>query len=190
MCFPVKFAKLSRHLFWSHFEEHLRTTASLLSQGIRAKFYETEFSCKQKKKIKIQSLKQNLRWFTWYNYLLSLNQQSQDLGLLLLQGLDCLTLLSLHLLILYNELVMHLFRTSLSLFSSCKSDLNSRSCSITFCCFYSQCHFHLATHVFLSLQIFPLLFSHFLSFLFFVFDIDCLFWVLLWFYVYFLQISL
>ena len=41
-----------------------------------------------------------------YTTLLSLQQQSQDLSLLLLQGLDCLTLLSLNLLILYNELVM------------------------------------------------------------------------------------
>ena len=74
-----------------------------------------------------------------------------------------------------------LSRTFLSLFSPCKSsDLNSRSCSslsrrklstsmLLF--FYHQCHFHLAHYVFLSLQIFPLLFSHFLSFLFFVFDI-------------------
>ena len=36
----------------------------------------------------------------------SLQQQSQDLSLLLLQGLDCLTLLTLSLLILYNELFM------------------------------------------------------------------------------------
>ena len=38
--------------------------------------------------------------------LLSLQQQSQDLSLLLLQGLDSLILLSLHLLIVYNEMVM------------------------------------------------------------------------------------
>ena len=38
--------------------------------------------------------------------LLSSQQQNQDLSLLLLQGLDCLTLLSFYLLILYNELVM------------------------------------------------------------------------------------
>ena len=63
-----------------------------------------------------------------------------------------------------------LFRAYLSLFSSCKpSDRNSRSCSSL--CFYSQCHFHPALYVFLSLQIFLLLFSQFLSFLFFVFDI-------------------
>ena len=41
-----------------------------------------------------------------YSTLLSLQQQSQDLSLLLLQGLDFLTLLSLDLLILCNELVM------------------------------------------------------------------------------------
>ena len=33
-------------------------------------------------------------------------QKSQNLGLLLLQGLDCLTLQSLHLFILYNKLVI------------------------------------------------------------------------------------
>ena len=38
--------------------------------------------------------------------LLSLQQQSQDLSLLLLEGLDCLTFLSLDLLILYNKLFM------------------------------------------------------------------------------------
>ena len=51
----------------------------------------------------MQSLKQNLTQFTT---LLSLQQQNQDLSLLLLQGLDCLTLLNLNLFILYNELVM------------------------------------------------------------------------------------
>ena len=51
----------------------------------------------------MQSLKQNLTQFT---SLLSLQQQNQDLSLLLLQGLDCLTLLNLNLFILYNELVM------------------------------------------------------------------------------------
>ena len=38
-------------------------------------------------------------------------------------------------------------------------------------CFYHQCSFHLAPYVFLFSKS-PLLFSHFLSFLFFVFDID------------------
>ena len=41
-----------------------------------------------------------------YTTLLSLQQQNQDPSLLLLQGLNCLTLLNLNLLILYNELVM------------------------------------------------------------------------------------
>ena len=41
-----------------------------------------------------------------YTTLLLLQQQSQDLSLLLLHNLDCLTLLSLDLLVLYNELVM------------------------------------------------------------------------------------
>ena len=64
-----------------------------------------------------------------------------------------------------------LSRASLSLFSSCQfTNLNSRSCSSlswrkpnTFelhhllCC-YPQCHSHLAHYVFLSLQIFPLIF--------------------------------
>ena len=56
----------------------------------------------------MQSLKQNLTQFTT---LLSLQQQNQDLSLLLLQGLDCLTLLNLNLFILYNELVMLSFPT-------------------------------------------------------------------------------
>ena len=42
--------------------------------------------------------------FTWNTVLLQ--QQSQDLSVLLLQGLDCRILLSLHLLILYDEVVM------------------------------------------------------------------------------------
>ena len=37
---------------------------------------------------------------------MSLKQKSENLGLLLLQSLDCLTFLSWHLFILYNELVM------------------------------------------------------------------------------------
>ena len=44
-----------------------------------------------------------------YATLLSLQQQSQDLSLLLLLGLDCLTLLSLDLLILYIKLVIESF---------------------------------------------------------------------------------
>ena len=82
-------------------------------------------------------------------------------------------------------------RASLTLFCSSKaSDLNSRSCSsfsrrkpITSqlkiqLCFYPQCHFHLAPYVFMSLQIFPLLFLLISWAFYFSFSIwYCLFWV-------------
>ena len=47
----------------------------------------------------------------------------------------------------------------------------------TFYWFYPQCHFRIAPHVFLSLQISPLLFLISWAFFFFVVDIHCLFWV-------------
>ena len=75
-------------------------------------------------------------------------------------------------------------RVFLSLFYYFKSsDLNWRFCSsfsrrerITLLnlllCSYPQCHLHLAPYVFMSLQIFALLFiTYFLCFLFFCFDI-------------------
>ena len=111
--------------------------------------------------------------------LLFLQKKGQDLSLLLLQGLDCLILLSLYLLTLYNELVMmsfpsffFIFLFLLDLWSKSTSELNFQLC------FYLQCHFHLAPYVFMSLQIFPLLFfliswAFFSSFLI----SDCLFWV-------------
>ena len=79
-----------------------------------------------------------------------------------------------------------LFRDSISLFSSCKSsDLNSRSCS-SFCrrksttpstTFLSPVSLSSCSSRFFVSPIFPLAFSNFLNFLFFVLDIDCLFWV-------------
>ena len=68
-----------------------------------------EFSCEQKKKIQYNFWKKSNTVHLKYTTLLSLQQQSQDLNLLLLQGLDCLTFLSLYLLILYNELIMQSF---------------------------------------------------------------------------------
>ena len=86
-----------------------------------------------------------------------------------------------------------LFRASLSLFSSCKSsDLNSRpSSSFSRIKWIKTNHFWTTpstmllspaslsscTSRFSSLQIFSLHFSDFLSFPFFVFDLECLFWV-------------
>ena len=111
--------------------------------------------------------------------LLFLQKKGQDLSLLLLQGLDCLILLSLYLLTLYNELVMMSFPSFFFIFlflqvlwSKSTSELNFQLC------FYLQCHFHLGPYVFMSLQIFPLLFfliswAFFSSFLI----SDCLFWV-------------
>ena len=120
-----------------------------------------------------------------------MQQESQNLGLLLLQSLVCLALLNLHLLILYNDLVVlsfprfHFIVFFLQVFWSKFAILFkffSKKTNHTFklhllLCFNPQCHFHLAAHVFLSLQIIPLFFSNFLSFLFFVLDIVCLFWI-------------
>ena len=82
-----------------------------------------------------------------------------------------------------------LCRVSLSLSRSCKSsDLNSLSCSSfsrrkptiswlnSLLCFYHQCHIHLAPSIFMSLQIFPLLFFLISRTFFFAFSIsDCFF---------------
>ena len=124
--------------------------------------------------------------------MLFLQQESQDLGLLLLQGLGCLALLNLHLLTLYNHLVvlfffprfhfivffLQVFRSKFAILFKFFSKKTNHTFKLhLLLCFYPQCHFHLAAHVFMSLQIFPLVFSNFLSFLFFVLDIDCLFGV-------------
>ena len=69
------------------------------------KFYERVFLW-TKEKDSVQFLKKSNTVHLKYTTLLSLQQQSQDLNLLLLQGLDCLTFLRLYLLILYNELIM------------------------------------------------------------------------------------
>ena len=116
-----------------------------------------------------------------------MKQKSQNLGLLLLQGLDCLTLLCLYLFILHNELIMLSFpsfpfivfflqvfwskfaillkffrikRIKTNHFWTTPSTMSLSPVSLSSC-----------TSRFLPLQIFPLLFFHFLSFLFFVFDI-------------------
>ena len=125
-----------------------------------------------------------------YTTLLSLQQQSQDLSLLLLQGLDCLTLLSLDLLILCNELFMPSFPSFpfivlflqvfwskfailFKLFSKKTNHFSTKS-SILFLSPVSLSSCLLRFHVSPNLSI--NFFSYFLSFLFFVFDIS-LFWV-------------
>ena len=108
-----------------------------------------------------------------------MQQESQDLGLLLLQGLGCLALLNLsflrfHFIVFFLQVFGSKFAI-LFKFLSKKTNHNFKLHLLL--CFYPQCRFHLAAHVFLSLQIFPLVFPNFLTFLFFVLDIDCLFWV-------------
>ena len=145
-------------------------------------------------------MKQNLHSSRQINYF-TLQQQSKDQ--LLLQGPDCLTLLRLHLLIMYNELAMlslpsfHFivfflqvfwskFTILLKFFSKKTNHFwTTPSTLLLSLVSLSSCYL-----VFFSLQIFPLLFAHFLSFLFFVFDIDYRFEYLLWFCFYFLQSSL
>ena len=122
-----------------------------------------------------------------------MKQKGQNLGLLLLQGLDCLTLPSLHLFILCNELVMlsfssfpyivfflqvfwYKFETLLKFFSD-KTNKNQPLLSYTFYYVFITSVILSCTSRFFSLQVFPLLFFNFLSFLLFVFGIDCVFWV-------------
>ena len=140
-----------------------------------------------------------------YSTLLSLQQQSQDLSLLLLQGLDCLTLLSLNLLILYNELVMLSFPSFpfivlflqvfwskfavLFKFFSKKTNHFLTKPSTLFLSPVSLSSCLLRFHVSLNLSID--FFSYFLSFLFFRFRYQAVFFeCLLRFYFHFLQISL
>ena len=54
----------SKHLFWIHFEEHLQTTTSVFSQEVEQDLMKQSFLVK-KRKDQIQSLKQNLTYFTW-----------------------------------------------------------------------------------------------------------------------------
>ena len=141
-----------------------------------------------------------------YSTLLSLQQQSQDLSLLLLQGLDCLTLLSLDLLTLYNELFMlsfpsfpfivlflqvfwSKFAILFKLFSTKTNHFSTKSLIL----FLSPVSLSsLASYVFMSLQNLSInFFSYFLSFLFVHFRYQTVFFeYLLRFYVHFLQISL
>ena len=94
--FSMKFLEVNNFL-----RNYLQYFAKKVEQNLKVFLW-------TKEKNSVQSLKQNLTQFTPLKYttLLSLQQQSQDLSLLLLQGLDFLTLLSLDLLILCNELVM------------------------------------------------------------------------------------
>ena len=105
--------------------------------------------------------------------------------------MDCLTLLSLHLFILHNELVMLSFSSfplivfflqvfwskfvTLLKFFFNKTNKNKPLLNYTFHYVFIPSATFILHLTFLSLQIFPLLFSHFLSFLFFIFDIQCLF---------------
>ena len=120
-----------------------------------------------------------------YTTLLSLQQQNQDMSLLLLQGLDCLTLVSLDLLILYNELVMlsfpsfafivlflQVFWSNVAIvlkFLSKKSNrfLAKPSTSFLSPASLSSCplHFHVSPNLSIAF------FAYFLSFLFIVFEI-------------------
>ena len=139
-----------------------------------------------------------------YTTLLSLQQQNQDMSLLLLQGLDCLTLVSLDLLILYNELVMLSFPSFpfivlflqvfwskfavLFKFFSKKTNhfLTKPSTLIS-----SPVSLSLASYVFISLEIFPFIFFLFLELSYFRFRYHAVFFkYLLQFYVHFLQFSL
>ena len=106
----------------------------------------------------------------------------------MLQGLECLTLLSLDLLILCNELFMpsfpsfpfivlflQVFWSKFASFSRRKPTTSQLNLQF---CFYPQCHFQLASYVFMSLQIFPLIFFLISWAFFFSFSTsDCLFWV-------------
>ena len=124
-----------------------------------------------------------------YTTLLSLQQQSQDLSLLLLQGLDCLTLLSLNLLILYNELVMlsfpsfpfivlflQVFWSKFAiLFKFFSKKTNHFLCKPSTLFLFTV---SLVSYIFMFLQIFPLLFFLISWVLLFSFSIsDGLFWV-------------
>ena len=120
-----------------------------------------------------------------YTTLLSLQQQNQDMSLLLLQGLDCLTLVSLDLLILYNELVMlsfpsfpfivlflQVFWSNFAIllkFLSKKSNHFLAKPSTSFLSPASLSSCPLQFHVSPNLSI--AFFSYFLSFLFIVFEI-------------------
>ena len=147
-------------------------------------------------------MKQNLTKFTWNKPLYCLCSNKSKIWTCYCYKLWIAWLCCVSLVILYNELVMlsypsfpfilffsqviwsklgtlfklfakrtnHFWTTPSTLFLS---PVSLSSCSLRF---------------FLSLQIFPLLFSHFLSFHFFWYIV--FFEYLLWFYVYFLQISL
>ena len=156
-----------------------------------------------KEKNSIQSLKQNLTQFTWNTLLYCLcNNKTKIWACYCCKAwIAWLWWAWICWFCIMSWLCCH-SRASLSLFCSCKSsDLNSRSCSsfsrrkpITSqikiqLCFYPQCHFYLAPYVFMSLQIFPLLFLLISWAFFFRFRYDTVFFeYLLRFYVHFLQL--
>ena len=194
--FSMKFLEVNNFL-----RNYLQYFAKKVEQNLKVFLW-------TKEKNSVQSLKQNLTQFTPLKYttLLSLQQQSQDLSLLLLQGLDCLTLLSLDLLTLYNELFMlpfpsfpfivlflqifwSKFAILFKLFSTKTNHFSTKSLIL----FLSPVSLSsLASYVFMSLQNLSInFFSYFLSFLFVHFRYQTVFFeYLLRFYVHFLQISL
>ena len=159
-----------------------------------------------KEKNSVQSLKQNLTQFTPLKYttLLSLQQQSQDLSLLLLQGLGLPDFTEFGLLILYNELVMlsfpsfpfivlflqvfwSKFAILFKFFSKKTNHLLTKPSTL----FLSPVSLSSCPYVFMSLQFFPLLFFLIFWASFFHFRYQTVFFeYLLRFYVHFLQISL
>ena len=157
-----------------------------------------EFSYEQKKGFNAISETKSNTVPLKYTTLLSL-QQNQDLSLLLWQSLDCLTLLSLGFLILYNELVMlsfpsfpfivlflQVFWSKFAILFKFFSKITNDFLSNFQLCFYPQCHFHF--HLSKSFHCF---FFLFLEPSFFSFQYQTVFFeYMLRFYTHFLQISL
>ena len=157
-----------------------------------------EFSYEQKKGFNAISETKSNTIPLKYTTLLSL-QQNQDLSLLLWQSLDCLTLLSLGFLILYNELVilsfpsfpfivlfLQVFWSKFAILFKFFSKITNDFLSNFQLCFYPQCHFHF--HLSKSFHCF---FFLFLEPSFFSFQYQTVFFeYLLRFYTRFLQISL
>ena len=124
------------------------------SQSVEQNFTKQNFLVNKRKRLNTTSeTKPNTGQLTINYFLLSLQQQSQDL-FARLQGLDCLSLLSFNLPTFMMSWLCCLSRFSLWLFSFCKSsDLNSRSCPSfsgrkpttselhLLHCIYSQCTF-------------------------------------------------
>ena len=189
-------------------EQFLEKLLTVFRQGSWTKFYERVFLW-TKEKDSILSLKQNLSQFIWNTLLYCLYSNIYNKAKIwacwLLQGLDCLTFLSLDLLILYNELVMLSFQsfpfivlflqvfwskfTILFKLSSKKINHFWTKVSTLFLCPVSLSSCSLRSHVSENLSI--AFFFLFLELSFFLFwyqtgFFECLFRL----YVHFLQISL